>query len=80
MVRYRQGFHASEDVLCKVSLDYGYEIGRGSLSISVADGQAEWRFIAIARDRRRGASVSKLAHMMSVTDGVDSFSVSPTRQ
>ena len=80
MVRYQKGYSADEDVLCKASLDHGYEIGRGSMSIKVVDGQAEWRFIAIARDRRRGASVSDLAQTMSLTAGIDSFSVSPTRQ
>lgn len=80
MVRYRKGFHANEDALCKVALGYGYEVGRGSLSINCVEGQAEWRFIAIARDRRRGASISELAHTMGLTEGVESFSVSPTRQ
>jgi putative Mg2+ transporter-C (MgtC) family protein len=80
MIRYHKGFEANEDVLCKVSLEYGYQIARGSLSISFVDGQAEWHFVAIALDRHRCASISELAHTMSLNAGVDRFSLSPTRQ
>jgi putative Mg2+ transporter-C (MgtC) family protein len=79
-VRHHKGFLANEETLRKISLQYGYELGRGSLSIDFVDGQAEWHFVAIARDRRKGASVSELAHTMSLNPGVERFNVSPTRQ
>ena len=79
-LRYRKGFAANEEMLCKISLEYGYEIARGSLAINFADGQSEWHFIAIALDRRKGASIARLAHSMSRNPSVESFRVAPTRQ
>lgn len=80
MVRYRKGFLANEDMLSKESLKHGYGIGRGSLSINCVDGHTEWRFVAVAHDKRKGASISELAHVMGLNPGVECFSISPTRQ
>jgi putative Mg2+ transporter-C (MgtC) family protein len=79
VVRYHKDFLPNEGVLRQVAIEHGYEIARGSLSITFRDGQPEWHFVAFARDKRKGASVSELAHMMSQYKGVDSFHVSPTR-
>jgi putative Mg2+ transporter-C (MgtC) family protein len=65
--------------LRQVAIEHCYEIARGSLSITFRDGQPEWHFVAFARDKRKGASVSELGHMMSQYKGMDSFHVSPTR-
>jgi len=78
-VRYFKDFVPSEEALRKVSREHGYEIARGSLSIIFRDGQPEWRFLAVARDKRKGAPVSDLAKMMSHYKGVESFQVSPAR-
>jgi putative Mg2+ transporter-C (MgtC) family protein len=51
-------------MLRKVSLARGYDIARGSLSITFREGQPEWHFLAVARDKRKGA---------------ESFQISPTR-
>ncbi|HTT12481.1 MAG TPA: MgtC/SapB family protein [Burkholderiaceae bacterium] len=78
-VRYEKSFAPSEESLRKVSFDHGYEIAHGSLSIRFIDGQPEWHFLAIARDKRKGASVAELARMMSHYRGVESFHVAPAK-
>ena len=60
-------------------LTNGYEIARGTLSITFRDGQPEWHFLAVARDKRKGAPVPELAQMMSLYKGVESFHVTPAR-
>jgi putative Mg2+ transporter-C (MgtC) family protein len=79
VVRFEKNFLPSEDVLAKVSYENGYEIARGTLSITFRDGQPEWHFVAIARDKRKGTSVSELAKMMCRYKGVESFHVSHSR-
>jgi putative Mg2+ transporter-C (MgtC) family protein len=77
-VRFRKGFFPKEDLLKQVSLEYGYEIARGSLSINVCEGQSEWHFVAFTRDRN-GASIPSLVHAMSHYEGVESFNAAPAR-
>ena len=79
VVRFEKNFLPSEEVLRKVSHEHGYEIARGTLSITFRDHQPEWHFLAVARDKRKGAPVSDLAQMMSHYKGVESFHVSPAR-
>lgn len=79
VVRYHKDFLPNEEALREVSREHGYEIARGTLSITFRDGQPEWHFIAVARDKSKSASVSELAHMMSQYKGVESFHVSPAR-
>lgn len=79
VVRYHKSFLPKEEELRKVSLEHGYEIARGTLSITFRDGQPEWHFLAVARDKRKCVSVSELAHMMSLHKGVDTFQVAPAR-
>ena len=62
-----------------MSLAHGYDIARGSLSITFREGQPEWHFLAVARDKRKGARVSDLSRIMSHHKGVESFQISPTR-
>jgi putative Mg2+ transporter-C (MgtC) family protein len=78
-VRFEKNFMPSEEVLRKVSLERGYDIGRGTLAISYRDGHPEWQFMAVARDRRKGTGVSDLAKMMCHYKGVESFKITPTR-
>jgi putative Mg2+ transporter-C (MgtC) family protein len=78
-VRYERNFLPSEKVLREVSLEHGYDIARGTLSIGFREGQLEWHFLAVARDKRKGTQVSELAKMMSHYQGVESFQIAPTR-
>jgi putative Mg2+ transporter-C (MgtC) family protein len=78
-VCFEKNFSPSEEVMRKVSVEHGYEIARGTLSITFRNGQPEWHFLAVARDKRKGAKVSDLAKMMSHYKGVESFQVFPAR-
>jgi putative Mg2+ transporter-C (MgtC) family protein len=77
-VRFEKNFMPSKEVLRRVSLDRGYDIGRGSLSSNLSDGHPESHFVAVAGDRRKGTGVSDLAKMMSCYKGVESFKIAPT--
>ena len=79
VVRYHKNFLPNEETMRKVSLEHGYEIARGTLSITFRDGQPEWHFLAVASYRRKGASVSDLARMMSCYKGVESLHVTPAK-
>ncbi len=78
-VCFERTFVPNEETLRNVSRENGYEIARGTLSITYRDGRPEWHFLAVAHDKRKGASVSELAKMMSHYKGVESFNVSPAR-
>ena len=79
VVRFNKDFHPREEVLRRVALERGYEIAPGSLSITFGSGRTEWHYVAVAKDWRRGASVSELAHMMSSYQGVESFQIAHCR-
>jgi len=42
-VRFNKDIFPDEEALRKVSLEHGYEISRGTLSITFRDGQPEWQ-------------------------------------
>jgi putative Mg2+ transporter-C (MgtC) family protein len=79
-VQFKKGFCPHEEVVSQLSRERGYDIARGSLSISVHDGQPEWHFLAVARDKTKGMAVTELAQLMTFYEGVESFNVSPARQ
>ena len=68
-VCFEKNFAPNEEALRKVSVEHGYEIARGTLSITFRDGHPEWHFLAVARDKRKGAHVADLAKMMSQYKG-----------
>ena len=79
MLRFRRDFAPSEAVLRRMAGERGYEIAGGTLAISFQDGQPEWRFVAVARGRRQGATLSELAFELTAFDGVESFQISHAR-
>ena len=77
-VQFKKGFCPREDMVRQISLVRGYDIARGSLSISVCDGQPD--FLAVAHDKSKGLAVAELAPLMTLQDGVESFRVCHQRQ
>lgn len=57
----------------------GYELAKDSMSISVTHAQAEWRFVAVALDRRSGQSLPKLAHRLSEQPEIAHMQISHAR-
>jgi putative Mg2+ transporter-C (MgtC) family protein len=79
-LQFKKGFCPREDMVRQISLVRGYDIARGSLSISVRDGQPEGHFLAVAHDKSKGLAVAELARLMTLQDGVESFRVCHQRQ
>ena len=72
-LRFRPGYLPQEAVLARVARERGYEIARGTIQIHVVDGRHEWRYVAIAIDKRRGAPISALSAELTHFDGVEEF-------
>lgn len=79
MLRFRRDFAPSETVLRRLAGERGYEIAGGTLAIAFLDGRPEWRFVAVARARTRGASLPELAQELTAFEGVESFQLSHAR-
>ncbi len=76
---FRQGFVPREDVLRRVALERGYEIAGGTLAISVREGKAEWRFVAVALNKHLAWSISALSNELATFAGVDFFQMTHAR-
>ncbi len=79
MLRFRRDFTPSEAVLRRMADRRGYEIAGGTVTIAFQDGQAEWRFVAIARIRLIPASLAEMAQELTAFEGVESFQLSHAR-
>ena len=77
-IRFRKDFVPREEVLRRIALERGYEIAGGSLAISFQDGQPEWRYVAVALDKK-AAPISALAEELTRFEGVENFSLSHAR-
>lgn len=69
----------SEDQLAALTRSHGYELARQSVSIQMAHGQAEWRFVGVALDRQHGASMPELAQALAQHPDVEQFQLSYAR-
>jgi putative Mg2+ transporter-C (MgtC) family protein len=78
-LRFHSGFSPEESVLRKIAQDRGYEILTGSLHISSNEDCQEWRYLAVAPNKNKCATLSELAKELSVFNGVLSFDVSYSR-
>jgi len=79
MVRFRRGFVPREEVLRRAALERGYEIALGTLAIDFKDEQAEWRYVAVALGKGKGASLSTLASELTDFEGVESYHLAHAR-
>ncbi len=78
-MRFRRDFMPHEDVLCRMALKRGYQIAANSIAISFQDGQPEWRFVAVALNKKAAAPISELAGELTRFEGVENYSLSPAR-
>lgn len=79
VMRFRQDYVPREEVLNRVALERGYRIASGTLAIDYQDGRPEWRFVAVAMDKEKGESLSKLAQELTNYEGVETFHLSRAR-
>lgn len=78
-IRFRKDFLPREDVLRRFAFDRGYEVATGSITISHADGQTEWRFVAVALTRHVAEPIPTLANELCKFDGLETFSLAHAR-
>ncbi|RTL47703.1 MAG: MgtC/SapB family protein [Rhodocyclaceae bacterium] len=79
VLNFRQGFEPREEVLRRVAWERGYEIALGSFSINFVDGRPEWRFVAVALGKDKGAPLTVLGAELSKFDGVERYHLSHAR-
>ncbi len=79
VMQFKKNFSPDEKVLKERVAEQGYQIAGGSLSISMKDGMLEWKFIAIAEDKDKGASVTTLSQVLTQAEGVENFYLSSAR-
>lgn len=78
-LRFCPGFVPQEDAVRRMAGELGYEIPPDSLSIDVAAGCQEWRFIATSLGKGEGVPLSVLAEALTRFEGVESFRLSHAR-
>lgn len=70
---FRKGIKPDEAVLRRVARERGYEVAGGSFSIQYDNGGEEWRFVAVAYGKHKGASLTSLSNELSQIDGVERY-------
>lgn len=78
-LRFRPGFQPQEAVLRRVARERGYDILQGSLNIRYAPAGQEWRYIAVAADKKQCVPLSVLAAELQRFDGVSEFDIAYSR-
>lgn len=78
-MRFREASAPTAEALRQAAFAHGYEIAEGSVNIAYLDKKTEWRFVAVAIDRKLAASLSVLAIELEKFDGIDSFQLSHAR-
>jgi putative Mg2+ transporter-C (MgtC) family protein len=78
-MRFKRDCMPVESDLRRIALERGYEIAGGTLAIGCAEGQQEWRFVALALSRKSGTPLSELASELARFEGIDSFQLSHAR-
>lgn len=78
-MQFMEGFEPREDALRKVALERGYEIAGGTLTISHKEGKTEWRFVAVALNRRSATPLSVLSQELRQFEGIDSYNLAHAR-
>jgi len=78
-LRFVAGFAVQEQTLRQSMYELGYDIAWGSLMINYENGKPEWRFVAVALDKARGMTLTDIAELFTVYEGVDNFHLSHAR-
>ncbi len=78
-LEFQKDFVPQEHTLRDVAYAHGYDIASGSFSIRSSNEKLEWRFVAIALGKNRGAAMNELASGLSTLEGVEDFSLSHAR-
>lgn len=78
-MRFKKGFLPDEKTMAEMALRRGYEMASGTLAIAQSSGALEWRFVAVAMDKKLALPISVLSQDFEKFDGVDSFQLAHAR-
>jgi len=78
-IRFKPGFLPDEKVLREMAMRRGYEMASGTLAIAQSNNVMEWRFVAVAMDKKLALPISVLSQDFEKFDGVESFQLSHAR-
>ena len=78
-MQFKEGFVASEAAIRQLALERGYEVAGGTIIISSKDGKTEWRFVAVALNRKLATSISQLSEEMNKFEGLVSYQLAHAR-
>ena len=79
VMQFKDGFVANEAAIRQLAKERGYEVATGTIMISQKDGKTEWRFVAVALNRKLAASLSDMSHELNRFEGVVSFQLAHAR-
>ncbi len=79
VMQFKYGFTPQLSFLQKIADERGYDIADGTLIINFKEGKSEWRFVAVARGKNKGAPMNDLAQDLTRFDGVENFFLSHSR-
>ena len=78
-LQFRSEFKPVFSVLCDMAAARGYDVAEGTLSVSCLGGALEWRFVAVAQQRRNMVTIAELAGDLARFDGVQGFQLNYAR-
>ena len=78
-LRFDAGYLPVESALRAMASERGFDIAGGTITITLDQGEQEWRFVAVARNRHQMVRVSDLAAEMAQFKGVKSFHLAYAR-
>jgi len=69
----------SEKDLSRLVHSQGYDVAKGSFSITQREGRSEWRFVAVSMGRNKGATLVKLGESLHKAQGVQDYHIAHAR-
>ncbi|GAB3371447.1 MgtC/SapB family protein [Lysobacter rhizosphaerae] len=78
-VKFREGHPPDLEEVVHRGEVRGYRVLKESLTITVSDKQAVWRFGVVALERSRALSPAHMAEQLSKDENILSFSITPVR-
>lgn len=76
---FKNEYLPNENIIREKTLNRGYSIANNAISILFKDGRQEWNFIAISIPGKNCASISEISDILINFDGIQSFSIAPSK-
>jgi len=78
-LRFAAGYRPTEAVVAEWATSGGYQLARGSITISGDPAHIEWRFVAVAVSTSRAASLPQIAEVLSGRAEIERFQLAHAR-